>query len=168
MKTKVFILTLALGASTCLLTAQDGNPPRDGQRPAPREGGMNRDGGGSANAENLSNAQKAQVKAILSKYDAKALTAEQAKAIHEAFRQAGLRGGPAMADTIKAAGFDPLSMTGLPAAGRWVNVGPPLSANAPNSGSSGAAALPVLLFAPVMTGPSLATPISAKLAVTAP
>ena len=107
MKTKVVILALALSASTCLLTAQDGNPPRDGQRPPPREGGRERGGDRPGPAETLTDAQKAQVKAILSKFDANALTAETAKAIHEAFRQAGLRGGPAMADTIKAAGFDP-------------------------------------------------------------
>jgi hypothetical protein len=39
MKTKVLLLTLALGASTCLLTAQDGNPRPDGQRPPGRQGG---------------------------------------------------------------------------------------------------------------------------------
>ena len=47
------------------------------------------------------------MKAILSRFDPNALTAETAQAIHEAFREAGLRGGPAMSDTIKAAGFDP-------------------------------------------------------------
>jgi hypothetical protein len=45
MKTKVLLLTLALGASTCLLTAQDRNPPRDGQRPPGREGGPGGPGG---------------------------------------------------------------------------------------------------------------------------
>ncbi len=105
MKTKVILLTLALGASTCLLTAQDGNPPPDGQRPPAREGGP----GGEQPAETqpLTDAQKDQVKAILSKYDANTLTADQAKAIHEAFRQAGLRSGPAMNNTVKSAGFDP-------------------------------------------------------------
>lgn len=39
MKTKVLFLTLALGASTCLLTAQDGNQSPNGQRPSRREGG---------------------------------------------------------------------------------------------------------------------------------
>lgn len=58
-------------------------------------------------AETLTAEQAAQVKEILSKYDATALTAEKAKAIHEDFRKAGLRGGPAMNDTIKSAGFDP-------------------------------------------------------------
>lgn len=38
MKTKILLLALALSASTGLLTAQDSNPPRDAQRPPPREG----------------------------------------------------------------------------------------------------------------------------------
>ena len=33
MKTKIIVLALALSASTCLLTAQDSNPPADSQRP---------------------------------------------------------------------------------------------------------------------------------------
>jgi len=109
MKTKTLLLALALGASTCLLTAQNGNSPRDGLRPPPREGGPGgeRGGNGSEKTETLTDAQKQQVKAILSKYDATTLTADKARAIHEAFRQAGLRGGPAMSDTIQAAGFDP-------------------------------------------------------------
>jgi phosphatidylethanolamine-binding protein (PEBP) family uncharacterized protein/Spy/CpxP family protein refolding chaperone len=113
MKTKFSLLALALGASTCLLTAQNGlqnsNPPRDGQRPPAREGGAGdqRGGNGPGDSETLSEAQKTQVKAILAKYAAATLTADQAKAIHEAFRTAGLRGGPAMADAIKSAGFDP-------------------------------------------------------------
>jgi len=45
MNTKIIILALALGASTCLLTAQDGNPPPEGQRPPGRQGGPGRPGG---------------------------------------------------------------------------------------------------------------------------
>jgi Spy/CpxP family protein refolding chaperone len=45
MKTKAIILTLALGAATCLLTAQDGNQRPDGQRPPGREGGPPGPGG---------------------------------------------------------------------------------------------------------------------------
>jgi len=100
MKTKVILLALTLGASTCPLTAQDANPAGEGQRPPPREDGPGK-------AETLTEAQKGQVKIILSKYDANTLTADQARAIHEAFRQAGLHGGPALNDTVKAAGFDP-------------------------------------------------------------
>lgn len=44
-KTKVILLALALGTSTCLLTAQDGNQAPDGQRPPPREGGAGGPGG---------------------------------------------------------------------------------------------------------------------------
>ena len=58
-------------------------------------------------SEQLSDAQKQQVKEILAKFNPNSLDAAQARAIHEAFRQAGLRAGPAMADTIKEAGFDP-------------------------------------------------------------
>ncbi len=133
MKAKFIISALALGASTCMLTAQDGNPPRDGQRPPPREDGSNgqgdaRGGERTRSEESLTDAQKAQVKTILAKYDAKSLTAEQAKAIHEAFRQAGLRGGPAMNDAIKAAGVDPDKLRDLappPAQGQQGDARPP-------------------------------------------
>jgi len=39
MKTKLTLLALALGASTCLLPAQDNPPPADTQPPPQREGG---------------------------------------------------------------------------------------------------------------------------------
>jgi phosphatidylethanolamine-binding protein (PEBP) family uncharacterized protein/Spy/CpxP family protein refolding chaperone len=111
MKTKILLLALALGASTHLLTAQNQNSPssRDGQRSPPRTGGAANERGRNdqGQTETLTEAQKAQVKAILSQYDANSLTADKAKAIHEAFRQAGLRGGPAMSATIQAAGFNP-------------------------------------------------------------
>jgi len=55
----------------------------------------------------LTNEQKAQVKSILSKFNAAALTAADAKAINEAFRNAGLRNGPELLDAIKSAGFVP-------------------------------------------------------------
>ncbi len=112
MKTKTIFLTLAVSASTLLLAAQNNNPPRDSQRPPPREGAAGgtareRREGQPEKAEPLTDAQQAQVKAILAKYDANTLTAEQAKAIHEAFRQAGLRGGPAINEAVKASGFNP-------------------------------------------------------------
>ena len=68
------------------------------------------------------------MKTILAKYDAKSLTAEQAKAIHEAFRQAGLRGGPAMNDAVKAAGLDPDKLRDLappPSQGQQGDARPP-------------------------------------------
>lgn len=57
--------------------------------------------------ETLTDAQKAKLKSILSNYDSQSLTAKDAKAIHEAFREAGLRAGPAMADAIRETGFNP-------------------------------------------------------------
>lgn len=39
MKTKIILLTLALGASTCLISAQDRDQRPGGQRPDAREGG---------------------------------------------------------------------------------------------------------------------------------
>ncbi len=107
MNAHITILTLAISASTWLVTAQDGTPPPDGQRPPPREGSGDRNGEGPAQTESLTDAQKAQVKSILSKVNANALTAEQAKAIHAAFRQAGIHGGPALNDVVEAAGFEP-------------------------------------------------------------
>ncbi len=55
----------------------------------------------------LTDKQKEQITIILSKYDASTLTSDDAKAIHEAFRQVGLRGGPATDTTIREAGVDP-------------------------------------------------------------
>ncbi len=46
MKTKLILLTLALGASACLLTAQDGRTRPDGQRPPGRQGGPGGERGG--------------------------------------------------------------------------------------------------------------------------
>ena len=48
MKIKVILLALALGASTCLITAQDANQPSDGQNPPPNEGGP---GGGGPDGQ---------------------------------------------------------------------------------------------------------------------
>ena len=58
-------------------------------------------------ATSLSAEQKAQVKAILSRYDASVLTAPDAHAINEAFRAAGLRNGPGLQQAIRDAGFVP-------------------------------------------------------------
>ena len=115
MKTKIFLLTLALGVSTSVLTAQDLNTIPDEQRPLPREGGMGDQtrGNGLGKSTPLTTAQQAQVKTILSKYDPNKLKADQAKAIHEAFRQAGIHGGPAENEVVKAAGFDPEKLRDL-------------------------------------------------------
>ena len=104
------IMVAATVALATAAPARAGEPREAGaddrRPPPPREESSGR-------SETLTAEQAAQVKAILAKYDAATLTAETAKAIHEAFRQAGLRGGPAMNDTIKAAGFDPEKLRDL-------------------------------------------------------
>ena len=112
MKTQLMIKVLAIAASASVLSAQDGPPPRDGQGPPPREDRPNeptgaRSGPGQGTTETLTNAQQERVRAILSKYNSNTLTAAQASSIHAAFHQVGLRGSPAMNDTLKSAGFDP-------------------------------------------------------------
>jgi len=55
----------------------------------------------------LTDAQKAAVKSILSKYKSSTLTAADAKAIHNAFRDAGLKSGPGLNEAVTAAGWNP-------------------------------------------------------------
>ena len=56
--------------------------------------------------QSLSDVQKARVVSILSQYDSSSLTVEDAKAINNAFREAGIRKGPGQREAIEAAGFD--------------------------------------------------------------
>jgi hypothetical protein len=58
-------------------------------------------------AKSLTDEQKAAVTSILSKYTASSLTADDAKAIHRAFRDAGVRPGPGLREAVTSAGFDP-------------------------------------------------------------
>ncbi len=62
---------------------------------------------GGERIETLTDEQKQKVKAILSNYNAATLTTDDAKAIHEAFREEGLRGGPSTEEAIREAGFNP-------------------------------------------------------------
>ena len=124
MKTKLctpheLLASLLLALAGNGVTAQERRePPRDRQ---PR----NEEARGAS--ESLNASQIKQVKAILSKYDAGTLTADQAKAIHASFREAGLPGGPAMNDAVKAAGFNPDTLRDLappPDSNRVGNVRP--------------------------------------------
>lgn len=54
----------------------------------------------------LTDEQVKTVKTILSDYDSDALTATDAKAIHEAFREAKIPGGKALDSAVDDAGFD--------------------------------------------------------------
>jgi len=82
-------VALALAALTINASAQQGGDGPHGKMEA------------------LTDVQTKQVATILAGYDAQTLTAEQARAIHSAFHQAGLPGGPAINEAITAAGFSP-------------------------------------------------------------
>lgn len=55
----------------------------------------------------------AKVAAVLARYDPAKLTAADAKAINNAFRQAGVKRGRAQQEAIAAAGFDPHTISKL-------------------------------------------------------
>ncbi len=57
-------------------------------------------------SDNQTDDLKAKVLAILSGYDPSSLTAADANAINNAFRQAGVRRGSGQREAIEAAGFD--------------------------------------------------------------
>jgi hypothetical protein len=67
----------------------------------------------TGNKQTASNDYKTQVASILSKYNASSLTAEDAKAINNAFRNAGIHRGPEQKEAIEAAGFDPQKISSL-------------------------------------------------------
>ncbi|MCX7003205.1 MAG: hypothetical protein NTV22_08030 [bacterium] len=102
----IMLIGLSLTAAMPVAAQPMGEPRTDERRP-PR--GANE----PSQAAALTGAQQEQVRAILSKYDAASLTADEARAIHEAFRKAGLRGGPAMGAAITAAGFAPAKLRDL-------------------------------------------------------
>jgi hypothetical protein len=60
----------------------------------------------------LTEEQKTQVQNILSNYDPSNITAENAKAIFKAFRDAEI-GGPELRDAVQSAGFDPEKLWSL-------------------------------------------------------
>lgn len=62
--------------------------------------------GGPPPGKALTDTQKQQIKDILSDYDASNVTAEDAKAIFQAFKDAGIEPGMGMRETIEEAGFD--------------------------------------------------------------
>jgi phosphatidylethanolamine-binding protein (PEBP) family uncharacterized protein/Spy/CpxP family protein refolding chaperone len=118
MKRTVVVVMLVVGMLHLNAQAQNGaNPPQPGDRPA---GAEDRQGNRPPEElQSLTTEQKAQVKAILSKYNESSLTADDARAINEAFRDAGLRNGPALQQAIRDAGFTPEKIGALdPSPGR--------------------------------------------------
>ncbi len=65
------------------------------------------DGAPPPGPQTLTADQAARVQAILKAYKPASLDADSAKAIHRAFRDAGIRPGPGLRSAIEAAGFDP-------------------------------------------------------------
>ena len=63
--------------------------------------------------QDLTAAQQQKIKTILAGYDSEKLTAADAKAINNAFREAGLRNGPGLQQAIIAAGFVPEKISAL-------------------------------------------------------
>jgi carbamoylphosphate synthase small subunit len=63
-------------------------------------------GGKQFKAEPLTDEQKQTIQDILSKYDSKNVTAEDAKSIFQEFRDAGIKPGPGMKEAIESAGFN--------------------------------------------------------------
>ena len=63
--------------------------------------------------QELTAEQKDMIASVLSQYDPENLTAEDAKAINEAFREAGIRKGPDQREAIETAGFDPREISAL-------------------------------------------------------
>ena len=98
------VSALAVSAIYTLAQEPDRPPPPGGG--SSREGGRRR-GGPQEDSTPLTREQRAKVKSILSRYDASALTAGDARAINEAFREAGLRNGPGLREAIREAGFVP-------------------------------------------------------------
>jgi Raf kinase inhibitor-like YbhB/YbcL family protein len=99
-KTIICIIFLIM---TCYLTTQaqnTSNPPQPDDR-SPRQIDKTEE------SQSLTMEQKTQVKSILSKYNESSLTAADARAINEAFRNSGLRNGPALQQAIREAGFVP-------------------------------------------------------------
>ncbi len=69
--------------------------------------------GPSAKSEISNTEYTSAVAAILKNYNAATLTAADAKAINNAFRQVGVRQGDMQKEAIKAAGFDPRKISSL-------------------------------------------------------
>jgi hypothetical protein len=96
--TLLLALLLALGSSSQSM-ALEKRPVRNDERPPRRDGDAEEARPSARDLELVRN--------ILARYDAKTLTAAEARSIHAAFRDAGLRAGPALNQAVKAAGFDP-------------------------------------------------------------
>ena len=93
---RAIVMSGALALSAGAQAGGAGTGAPDGAPPAPPPG-----------PQTLTADQAARVQAILKAYKPASLDADSAKAIHRAFRDAGIRPGPGLRSAIEAAGFDP-------------------------------------------------------------
>ena len=100
MKESIVIAAIVMGLLfSSAVPAQSGDPGRG-------EPKMTDGRGRAGDSGSLTDEQKASVKSILSRYNASTVTADDAKAIHRAFRDAGLKGGPGLNEVVTSAGFN--------------------------------------------------------------
>jgi hypothetical protein len=101
---KVLASAAAVALALLLANLADAQPAgAGGAPPLPRPAPDAHD----ANPQPLTPEQLAKVKSVLARYKAATLTADDAKAIQRALRDAGLRRGPSLGAALKANGFDP-------------------------------------------------------------
>lgn len=101
MKKFIVIAMMVVGLlSPCAVPAQQSGDPGKGEPKMPENRGR------TGESASLTDDQKSAVKSILSKYTPSRLTADDAKAIHKAFRDAGLRAGPGLNEAVNSAGFN--------------------------------------------------------------
>lgn len=97
MKKMMLVFAMSLAMFNLVAQREDGPPPQN-------DGGARQEGR-REESQSLTAEQKTKVIEILAKYKAATLSETDARAIHEEFRQAGLRGGPSMRQTVEEAGF---------------------------------------------------------------
>jgi hypothetical protein len=98
MKKMITVITMVcLVASLQLFAQPQGRPDRSQQQ----------------EVVELTDTQVEQITTILADYDPETFTADDAKAIQEAFREKKLRGGKEIDEVIEKAGFDPKKLSEL-------------------------------------------------------
>ena len=102
---KKTVIAAVVAAGMCLLFSVAGPAQNRDETSGKQLINNNRERPGDS--ASLTDAQKAAVKSILSKYNASKLAANDAKAIHRAFRDAGLKAGPGLNEAVTDAGWNP-------------------------------------------------------------
>lgn len=107
------VLTLLGLLAQPLLAAKEQQSTQPNQVFCSQEGKKARHGRPEQQPSAYTPEQTAKVAEILRKYSPENLTAEDARAINNAFRVAGIRRGPGQSEAVKAAGFYPEKIRAL-------------------------------------------------------